>query len=78
VQISHVAELIGLPQAIVERKLSQMILDQQLTGILDQGRGCLSLFELAAADTTYEAALATIQQSGAVVDALYKRAQKIC
>lgn len=78
VEISHVAELIGLPHALVERKLSQMILDQQLSGILDQGRGCLSLFEPAKSDATYEAALATIQQSGSVVDALYKRAQKIC
>lgn len=77
VEISHVAQLISLPQPLVERKLSQMILDQQLTGILDQGRGCLSLFEPPAADKTYEAALSTLQQSGSVVDALYKRAQKI-
>ncbi len=62
---------------MVERKLSQMILDKKLTGILDQGTGCLSVFEPVQADKTYEGALTTIQQTGHVVEALYKRAQKI-
>jgi len=52
-----VAEIIRLPQVTVERKLSQMILDKQLHGILDQGTGCLELFDEAQADKTYEVAL---------------------
>ena len=62
---------------MVERKLSQMILDKKLHGILDQGSGCLAVFSPTEADKTYEGALATIQQTGLVVEALYKRAQKI-
>ena len=36
----------------VEGKLSQMILDKKLSGILDQGIGCLELFEPQSVDKT--------------------------
>ena len=40
VEIDHVAKKIGIMEGgEVERKLSQMILDGKLRGILDQGRG---------------------------------------
>ncbi|KAI3641418.1 hypothetical protein MIR68_000548 [Amoeboaphelidium protococcarum] len=55
VQISHVAKLIGLDHALIERKLSMLILDGELKGVLDQSDGTLVMFEddvAAAADQT--------------------------
>lgn len=39
------ASQIGLPVAQIELKLAQMILDKKLRGTLDQGEGCLEIFE---------------------------------
>jgi 26S proteasome regulatory subunit N6 len=62
---------------VVETKLSQMILDRQLEGILDQGSGCLELFDAPKPDPVYAASLSLIAESGRVVDALYTKAQKL-
>ena len=51
-KIDHVAKLIDLPRDVVEKQLSQMILDKKLTGILDQGAGCLEIFDDVGADKT--------------------------
>lgn len=77
VQVSHVAKVIALPADQVEKKLSQMILDKKLSGILDQGDGVLILFEPTHTDSTYEAALDTIHHLGKVVDTLYQKAKKL-
>lgn len=76
-QVSHVARVIALPVDQVEKKLSQMILDRKLSGILDQGDGVLIIFEPTRTDSTYEAALDTIQNLGKVVDTLYQKAKKL-
>jgi len=77
VQISHVAKLIDLPQREVEQKLSEMILDKKLLGILDQGTGDLIVFDTREEDKTYEASIATIKELSGVVDRLYIKAKHL-
>ncbi|KAL9051467.1 MAG: hypothetical protein Q9162_005998 [Coniocarpon cinnabarinum] len=71
VEITHVAKMVGLDTLAVERKLSQMILDKKITGVLDQGEGCLIVFEEAGRDEGYDSALGTIEKLGGVVDVLF-------
>ncbi|KAL3428181.1 PCI domain-containing protein [Phlyctema vagabunda] len=71
VEIAHIAKMVGLDTAQVERKLSQMILDKVIIGVLDQGAGCLIIFDETERDEGYDAALATIEKLSSVVDVLY-------
>lgn len=77
VQIAHLAKLIELPELQIERKLSLMILDKKLAGILDQGTSCLIVFDESSDDSTYTSALSTIDEMGKVVDNLYNKASKL-
>jgi 26S proteasome regulatory subunit N6 len=77
VEIAHIADLIELPIDHVEKKLSQMILDKKFAGTLDQGAGCLVIFEDLKTDGIYPATLETISNIGKVVDSLYVRSAKI-
>jgi 26S proteasome regulatory subunit N6 len=71
VEIAHIAKMVGLDTAQVERKLSQMILDRVIVGVLDQGAGCLIIYEEGERDGGYDAALETIEKLHSVVDVLY-------
>lgn len=71
VEIDHIAKMVGLDTQQVERKLSQMILDKVIIGVLDQGAGCLIIFDETQRDESYDAALATIDKLSSVVDVLY-------
>ncbi|KAL8684627.1 MAG: hypothetical protein Q9224_006225 [Gallowayella concinna] len=71
VEIDHIAKMVGLDTQQVERKLSQMILDKVIIGVLDQGAGCLIVYDEAERDEGYDAALATIEKLSSVVDVLY-------
>jgi 26S proteasome regulatory subunit N6 len=71
VEIDHIAKMVGLDTVQVERKLSQMILDKVIIGVLDQGAGCLIVYDESVRDQGYDAALGTIERLSNVVDVLY-------
>ncbi|KAJ7159872.1 PCI domain-containing protein, partial [Mycena crocata] len=77
VELEYVSEVVGQGRQAVEAKLSQMILDKVFHGVLDQGRGCLLVFDDTEADTTYATAIDTLQQVGKVVESLYAKTVKI-
>ena len=52
-----------------------MILDKILDGVLDQGRGCLLLFDQVEQDEGYVDALKMINEVGKVVESLYGKAR---
>ncbi len=76
VEIAHVAKLINLPVPQVERKLSQMILDNKFSGILDQGKGYLEVFDGAKEDKAFSSGMEIIANMGQAVDTLMVRARK--
>lgn len=77
IELDYVAECVGQERRGVEVKLSQMILDKVFHGVLDQGRGCLLVFDQPEADNTYGAAIDTIEQVTKVVQSLYAKTVKI-
>eukprot|EP00158_Paraphelidium_tribonemae_P003665 Partr_v1_DN26287_c0_g1_i1_m48304 putative 26S Proteasome non-ATPase regulatory subunit len=77
VQISHVAETVKLPLAVVEQKLSQMILDKSFSGTLDQRDGSLHVFDTVVVDQTFATAIETIHSMGLVVESLYEKARTL-
>lgn len=75
VEITHVASLIEMPLHVVEKKLSQMILDSKFKGILDQGKGQLIVYEEGDGDMAMEKGLEVIANMDNVVTSLFARSQ---
>ena len=61
----------------MERKLSQMILDRTLSGILEQGKGHLVIYDSAPEDSSYSKAVEIIANMGDAVSALSSRAKNV-
>ncbi|CBY09159.1 unnamed protein product [Oikopleura dioica] len=77
VEISKIAKLIDLDELEIELKLSQMILDKKLIGILSQEDRALQIFEPSESDKVYEDSLEMIGALEDVVASLYKKAEKL-
>jgi 26S proteasome regulatory subunit N6 len=77
VEIEHVSTLIEMPLVVVERKLSQMILDGKCHGILDQGKGQLIVYEDAGTDKAMEKGLKVIENMDKVVTSLFGRSHNL-
>ena len=73
VEVSHLAKLINLDAKLIEDKLSQMILDDKLKGILDQSDRCLIVYETETTDALYPDAMDTLEGLHRVVDALFDK-----
>ncbi|EIW73987.1 proteasome regulatory particle subunit [Coniophora puteana RWD-64-598 SS2] len=73
VELDYVAEQVGQGRQEVEAKLSQMILDKVFYGVLDQGRGCLLVFDEPEVDNSYGAGIETLEQVSNVVESLYAK-----
>ena len=77
VEIEHVASLIDMPLVVIEKKLSQMILDGKFNRILDQGKGQLVVYEDADSDKAMEKGLKVIENMDKVVTSLFSRSDAL-
>jgi 26S proteasome regulatory subunit N6 len=77
VELHHIAQLIEMPVPVVEKKLSQMILDGKFQGILDQGKGQLVVYEESEKDLAMEKGLQVIANMDTVVSSLFERSKAL-
>jgi 26S proteasome regulatory subunit N6 len=77
VEITHVASLMEMEVEVVEKKLSQLILDGKMNGILDQGKGQLILYEEGEKDMAMEKGLEVIKNMDGVVSSLFVRSRAL-
>lgn len=74
IEIQHICSIIGLPKETIESKLSNMILDGLISGVIDQGNGWLIIYEEQKADKIYELGLDVVKNMTQVVNSLYEKA----
>jgi 26S proteasome regulatory subunit N6 len=77
VELAHVASLMEMPLPVVEKKLSQMILDGKFQGILDQGKGQLVVYEEGEKDRAMEKGLKVVEHMDEVVSTLFERSKAL-
>ncbi len=72
-EIDYISKCMGLTNEDVLNKLRQMILDKKINGILDQGKGCLILYDENEGNPYLEKSLETIKNLEKVIEALDKK-----
>jgi len=77
VELQHIADLMELDLPIVEKKLSQMILDGKFQGILDQGKGQLVVYEEGEKDRAIEKGLQVLENMDEVVTTLFEQSKAL-
>ena len=77
VQIDFIAKQIGLPITSVQQKLSEMILDEKIDGTLDQGKGCLTMFEETEDCSKFEHTIDIFEKLSNVIDAFYEKTKQV-
>ena len=77
VELTHIATLMELPLPVVEKKLSQMILDGKFHGILDQGQGQLVVYEESQKDRAMTKGLQVLEHMDEVVTTLFERSKAL-
>jgi 26S proteasome regulatory subunit N6 len=77
VELQHIADMMELPLLVVEKKLSQMILDGKFQGILDQGKGQLVVYEEGEKDRAMEKGLEVLEHMDEVVTTLFERSKAL-
>jgi 26S proteasome regulatory subunit N6 len=77
VELQHIADKIEISLPVVEKKLSQMILDGKFQGIIDQGKGQLVVYEESDKDMAMEKGLQVINNMDHVVTSLFERSKAL-
>lgn len=70
VDLDYIGKKLSLTHDIIERKLSEMILDKKITGTLDQSKGCLIVYHEPAKDKLYQSSSTLIENLLSVVEKL--------
>ena len=77
VQLSYLSLKLGVDVKRIEKKISEMILDEKLKGTLDQGIGNLILFRDDELDPMYKNSLQILDNMESVVEALFEKTKKL-
>ena len=77
VEVERVAALVGIDPAAAEKKLSTMILEEKVRGVIDQNRGVLVLFEEAPEDSILARGIELTRELNRTVDSLDEMALRV-
>ena len=77
VQVTQVAKKINLPADLVERKLSKLILDKKIDGVLDQESRVLIVFDRRQDESPFDSVLEMMSSASKIVDKLYGKAKDL-